>query len=346
MADHVHQPQPHHLLLHGQRHREQQFVIFPAVQRRHHRVGVHLLGQRRRLLRDRNPFQIDPCPALRRLAELHQVARQSVREVDHRRRRDLLLGQRLDDVPPRTRFQVFSQQVFVALELRFGVCDIREDPFLAFEQLEPHVGRPEVARQADQVVELRAAAVGDPLLRGVAQRRYGDHQPGHRGPGVAAHEVDLLLLAGERDPFVEILQRLDREFRRDPQRDGDLRRSGVHGQDVAHTGRDDLVSEVFEREVGEVEIHPLVEGIGRAQHGLAGRRGDHGGIVSNAAERGGVLNRKLLRQQVDQSELSERGDLGAFFGLHVSEFFYKSSQTFFIWTKITYFCIDQITKTG
>ena len=346
VADDVHQPQPHHLLLHRQRDREQQFVILPAVQCRYHRVGVHLLGQSCRLTRNRNPLQVDPRPALRRFADLHQVARQPVRQIDHRRRRNLLLRQRLDDVPSRAWFEVLFQQVFIPLELRFGIRNVRENPLFAFEQLEPHVGRPEVARQADQVVLLRTAAACDPLLRGVAQHRDGDHQSGHRSPCVATHEIDLQLLASERNSLVEVLQRFDGNLRRDTQRYGNLRRQGIHGQDVAHTGRDDLVSEVFEREVGEVEIHSLVERIGRAQDRFVRRRGDHRGIVAHPLERRGVLHGEILRQQIDQSEWSERRDLGAFFGLHVLEIFYKFSQTFLIWAKITYFCPIQILKTG
>ena len=70
MADDVDASHLHHLLLHRQRHREEQFVVFAAVQGRHHGIGVQLLSQRIRLLGDRNPVQINPRPALRGLANL------------------------------------------------------------------------------------------------------------------------------------------------------------------------------------------------------------------------------------------------------------------------------------
>ena len=150
----------------------------------------------------------------------------------------------------------------------------------------------------------------------MAQRGDGDDQPGHRGPRVAAHEVDALFVAGEGDPFVEVLQRLDGQFRRDAERNGNLRREGVHGQNVADAGRHDLVTQVFEREIGEVEIDTLVKRVGRAEHRFAARRGDHGGIVPDPLHRGGVFGGEILGQQVDEAELSERSDLGALFLVH------------------------------
>ena len=44
-----------HLLLHGERHGEEQLVILPSVEGCHHGVGVHLLGQLMRLPGDRKP---------------------------------------------------------------------------------------------------------------------------------------------------------------------------------------------------------------------------------------------------------------------------------------------------
>ena len=210
----------------------------------------------------------------------------------------------------------FSSRYSYPLNCGSGFLDVGEHPFLALEQLQAHVGGSEVARQADQVVQLRAAAVDDALVRGVAQRRHRDDESGHRGPRVAAHQVDPQLPAGEGDPLVEVLQRLDGDFRRDAERDGDLRRRGVHRQDVAHARRHDLVAEVAEREIGQVEVHALIERIGRAEHLFARGRGDDGGVVAHAPACRGVVRREGFGQQVDQPELAERCDLGAFFLLH------------------------------
>lgn len=169
VADDVHKAQPHDLFLHRKRHGEEQFVVLAAVQSRNDRVRVHLLGQRRGLPGDRDAFEVDARAAGRRFADLHQVARQAVREVDHRRGADLFFGQRTDDVGAGARLKVFFKQVFVALELRLGVLHVGEHPLFAFEQLQAHVGGPEVARDADEVVLLRTAAVDDLLLFGVAQ---------------------------------------------------------------------------------------------------------------------------------------------------------------------------------
>ena len=335
MADDVHKAQPHDLFLHRKRHGEEQFVVLAAVQSRNDRVRVHLLGQRRGLPGDRDAFEVDARAAGRRFADLHQVARQAVREVDHRRGADLFFGQRTDDVGAGARLEVFFKQVFVALELRLGVLHVGKHPLFAFEQLQAHVGGPEVARDADEVVLLRTAAVDDLLLFGVAKRGDGDDQPRHRGARVAAHEVDLLLLAGEGDAFVEVLKSFDGQFRRDAERHGDLRREGVHGQDVAHAGRHGLVTQVFERKIGEVEVDAFVEGVGRAEHRFAASRGDHRGVVPRALERRGVLRGESAGQQVDESELSERSDLGALFLVHESKIFYKIKEILLFPQKIT-----------
>ena len=67
---------------------------------------------------------------------------------------------------------------------------------------------------------------------------------------------------------------------------------------------------------GDIEIDALEERIGRAEHRFAARRGDHGGVVSDPFRRRGVLGGELFGQQVDEAELSERGDLGALFLVH------------------------------
>ena len=51
---------------------------------------------------------------------------------------------------------------------------------------------------------------------------------------------------------------------------------------------DGLVAQMFEREVGEVEIDPLEEGVGRTEHRLTGRGHDHGGIVADTPQGRGV----------------------------------------------------------
>ena len=304
---------------------------------------MHLVGQRRGLPCDRNPVEVDSYAALRGLAELHEVAREPVREVDHRRGEDLLLTQRFDDVGARAGLEVLLEQVFVALELRFGVLDVGKDALFALEQPQAHVGGAEVARQADQVVLPGSAAVDNLLLRGMPQGRQADRQSVHRGPRVAADEVDLLFLAGEAYPFVEVLQGLYGQLGRDAQRDGQLRGTGVHGQQVAD-GRHDLVSQVFEREVGEVEIDPLEEGVGRTEHRLTGRGHDHGGIVADTPQGRGVPCGKILRQQVDESELAQRGDLGAFLGFHGNVKFFTNLTILCRFSKITVILSEQSQK--
>ena len=274
---------------------------------------MHLLGQRRRLLGDGDAFEIDAGAAVRGAAQLHQVAGQPVGEVDHGRGHDLLVGQRCDDVGAGAGFEVFFEKIFVAGELRFGVGDAGQHAFLAFEQLQPHVCGAEVAGDADQVVLPGPVAEGDAVVVDAADRRDGDDQPGHGCARVAADQVDAVFVAGEGDPFVEVLERFDGDFGRDAERDQQLRRLGVHGQNVAHGGRYNLIAQVLEREIGEVEVDAFEERIGRNHGPPALLVAQHSGVVARAPERRGVAGYETGRELVDKTEFAQFGYFGTFF---------------------------------
>ena len=323
MADDIDAPHAHHLLLQGQRHREQQFVVFTAVERRHDRVGIQFLRQGIGLPCDRNPVEVYAGPAFRRLANLHQVAGKPVRKVDHRRRYDALLGQCLHDVLSQTRLEILLQQVFVPCELRFGVFHVGKHPLLTLQQPQPHVRRTEVARNTDQVVLLCAAARHDLLLRGMSQRREAQHQSGHRSLRIAPHEVDPLLPACEGNSLVQLLQRLHRQLGRHTERHHQLRGQCVHRQDIACGHRHGLVSQVPEGEIGQVEVYALQQCVRRTEHRLAGRRHDDRRIVARGAERRSVRRVKPFGQQVYQAEFTQLGYFGASFLFHIINFFTK-----------------------
>ena len=83
------------------------------------------------------------------------------------------------------------------------------------EHAEPGRGAAEVARHAEEVAGLRAAAVHDGLLVGLPHDRHGQRQPG-RGRHVAADDGQPVALARLRDPGVERLGALDRQVAGSP----------------------------------------------------------------------------------------------------------------------------------
>ena len=65
-----------------------------------------------------------------------------------------------------------------------------------------HISRPQVARDADEVVELCAAAPHHRFAGRIADGRRSEHEPRDGSPRVAPDQIDLQFPAGEGDPFV------------------------------------------------------------------------------------------------------------------------------------------------
>ena len=217
----------------------------------------------------------------------------------------------------------------MAGELRFGIFDVVQDALLAFEQLETHIGGAQISRDADQIVGFGSVAVDDVTASGTAYGRDVDGQPRHRSGRIASRQVDVQLLASQADTLVELLQRLDREFRRHAERQQQLFGQGVHRQDVARADGDGLVAQMFEREVGEVEVDPFHQQVGRDERRLAARSGDHGRVVAYAPQGRPVAGGECAGEFVDKAEFPQFGDLRPFVLFHASDrILHKSSENF------------------
>ena len=312
MTDDIDAAQSHDLLLLLERNSEEQFVVVAAIQGCSYLVGMQFLGHPGGLLRDGDAFEIEPDAAFRCLADLEHVGGEAVRKVDHRGRRDAGLGERFDYVEPCVGMQLSLQEVFVAFEFWLRIGDAGQGAFFAFEQVQPHVCGPEVARYADQIVEFGAVAVDNLVAVGHPDGRYTDRESGHRGGGVAAGEVDSILLAGRLNALVEVVERLDRDFARHADRNGNLRRTGIHRQNVAASHHDGLVTEVLEREVCQVEIDSFEQQVGREQHCAFVVDGDHCGVVARALECRVVVGGELFGEVVYESEFAESSYFGRF----------------------------------
>ena len=74
-----------------------------------------------------------------------------------------------------------------------------------------------------------------------------------------------------------------------------------------------------QRKVGQIEIDPLGQQVGRADHRLPFARRHGGRIVPASQERGFVLRLHIRHQPVDQAEFAQLGDLRpSVFLLHIS----------------------------
>ena len=92
---------------------------------------------------------------------------------------------------------------------------------------------------------------------------------------------------------------------------------------------DGLVAQMFEREVGEVEVDPFHQQVGRDERRLAARSGDHGRVVAYAPLGRPVAGGECAGEFVDKAEFPQFGDLRPFVLFHASDrILHKSSENF------------------
>ena len=181
------------------------------------------------------------------------------------------------------------------------------DDLLALQQLQPHIGRPQVAADADEVVGPCAAAQHDVLGLGLADGGDADAEPGQAGRRVAAHDVHAPLGTSPAHAVVERLDVLHAELAADGQADRQLPRLCVHGEDVAQIDHHRLVAQVLQGHVGQVEMHALDQQVGghHGAHALGGSQ--HGAVVADALHRPRVLDLYVFGESFDKAELAQLG---------------------------------------
>ena len=268
------------------------------------------------MLRDRNTLQIDTHTATRRLADLHHVRRQTVREVDHRRGDNLRLGQRIDDIDSRLGFQLTLQQILIPLEFGLRIGHTRQRTFLAFEQVQAHICRTQVARNAHQIIEFRTTTISHLRRLGRTHCRNANGKARQRGGRIATNKIDIIVGTRAIDALVELIESLDRHLARHGDRDHHLLGAGIHRQNIAHTHHHSFIAEVFERKVGQIEVDSLHQHIGRGQLHATAADIRHRSVVTHATKRRGTATFEIRGQVIDQSEFAERGYFGQFFVTH------------------------------
>ena len=101
----------------GQRHGEEQLVVLAAVHRGHNEVHVKFFGHNGGLVVDGNAVFVDAAAGFGRFAQVHELGRQAVADVDHRRWHNAGFGQVAHNVFARFGFQLALNQVFFAGEV-------------------------------------------------------------------------------------------------------------------------------------------------------------------------------------------------------------------------------------
>ena len=84
----------------------------------------------------------------------------------------------------------------------------------------------------------------------------------------------------------------------------------VHRGNVRDINRNRLVAQVLQRHVGQIEMNPFHQHVGRQQHHLIACI-DNGGIIADAFQGGAVLEREAGGNPVDQAKFAEGGNISA-----------------------------------
>ena len=316
VTDNIDTAQIYNLLTQFERYGEEQLVVLATIQSGNHRVDIHLLGQCGGLLCQRHTLQVDACATLRRLANLQHLRSQTVGNINHRGWHNALLAQRLDHIVASTRFEITLQQILITLEFRgYGIAQALQYSALTLQQAQAHIRSTEIAGKADQIVLLCATAIGYFALLGTTYGGDVDDKACNRSRGVATNQIDACLFASELHALVEVVEELNRELRRDAEREGYLLGYGIHRHHIADTLGHNLVAEVLRREVCQVEIDTLQHRIGRYDHSLILRRLDYRSVVTNATNCRFVLILKFCCEVVNQTKLTKLCYLGS--SLHI-----------------------------
>ena len=320
MSYHTDALQVFHLLIVAYTHGEEQLVVLAAVQRAGGHVQIQLLGHHGGLVVDGQVLFVDAAAATALVADVQQLAAQTVADVHHRRGADAVLTQQLDDVAAGLALQLTLQQVFLpgkvglklhqlvqllAMALAAGLGHLLiVDGFLALQQLQAQIGGTEVAAHTHQVGVLGAVAVHDVVLCCLTDTGDTDGQSGERGSGVAAHYVHAPFVAGHAQALVEVVQVFHLESLAQRYAHQHLTGGAVHGEDIADVHHGRLIAQMFHVVVGQVEVDAFHQHVGRDEY-LAVGVVHHGAVVARGLDGRFIVPGQVFRQAPYQSKLSQ-----------------------------------------
>ena len=178
------------------------------------------------------------------------------------------------------------------------------DRLLTLQELQAHIRGTQVATDADKVCLIGVIAIDDVFLLSLADARDAYGQSCQRRACVAAHDVNVPLVASLSEPSIEIVEVLDLETLAQGNAHKQLAWRAVHGKHVAQVDHRALVAQLSHAVVGEVEVHALHQHVGGDEHLLVGII-QHRAIITHAFQRRGVLGLQVFSEPVDETELSK-----------------------------------------
>ena len=190
---------------------------------------------------------------------MQQLAGKSIADVHHRGGAYAGLSELLDNVASCFGLELALQQILLACEvgLEIGhrglavgcrmlllvfVEHLIIHGFLAFQELQPHVGGSQVSADANQVGVVCAVAIDDVLRLCFTDAGDGDGESGERCGGVATYNVHIPLLTGFAQSGIEFFEIFHREAFAEGDAHDDLAWHAIHGEDVAEVDHRRLVA--------------------------------------------------------------------------------------------------------
>ena len=247
---------------------------------------------------------------------MHDFARQPVADVNHGGWLQAKLCDFAHHIHAGFRLQLTLQEVGKIFEFRLGGWRCLKHAFLAFQDLESHVGRTQIPADHQEVVVTRTIASHQGIRLGEAHGRHRQRQPRGRRRRVASHQVHLVDLARQTNAFIQLVDGLHRKPVAQPQAHDHLRGHRIHGADVAQVDHHRLVSEVLKRDIAEVKVHALAKHVGGHHKALAHGVNDRC-IVPDPAKGRRLLVTQFTRHALNQPKLTQFADFRAFHGAKV-----------------------------
>lgn len=182
------------------------------------------------------------------------------------------------------------------------VCGFK-NLFFSLEEKKAGVGRSKVAGNADEFIFVGAGAAGETCGFHAADGRDGDGETRNGRGDIKAGEVQVVIVADGAYAGEQFLYGFHREAVGNGEVDGKLRRRRIHSEQVRNDDSGTLVTEVFERKVGEVEMDVFNKKFG-SDNGLFSIKIGNDGVVFEPGDGRCLFGWKALGEFMDKIELA------------------------------------------